>query len=382
MDTSINLTSIFGTDFVGVVLLLIILLTKGWNLPARKKESRILLVMVIASIVNCLGDAMVSLFDGREGSLMRAVCFVGNTYLYLYNLMVGIAIIYLIVNHIDKTVPPLQIAFFTILGLVELILLTLNIFYPVVFRIDDNNVYHREKYFFVFLLAGALLIVYGYTYYFVSKLKNPSLRYFPVWQFLTPILMAIIIQSYVYGVSLLPVGFALAFTGLVICLQNECIYIDKLTGVYNRYELEKVNKSVSFFKQEQIGALMLDLNGFKAINDNYSHEEGDAALVAFADILVGVIGSEGIVIRFAGDEFIIIIRRFKGKSIEDYKTRIREAVAEYNKTSGKPYPLAVAVGGDVFPSNAGESDFVAKIDHLMYKDKEEYYKTHPKERKS
>ena len=123
MDTSINLTSIFGTDFVGVVLLLIILLTKGWNLPARKKESRILLVMVIASIVNCLGDAMVSLFDGRGGSLMRAVCFVGNTYLYLYNLMVGIAIIYLIVNHIDKTVPPLQIAFFTILGLVELILL-------------------------------------------------------------------------------------------------------------------------------------------------------------------------------------------------------------------------------------------------------------------
>jgi len=382
MDTSINVTSIFGTDFVGVVLLLIILLTKGWSLPARKKESRILLVMVIASVINCLGDALVSLCDGREGNLMRAICFVGNTYLYLYNLMVGIAIIYLIVNHIDKTVPPLQIAFFAVLGLVELSLLTLNIFYPVVFRIDDHNVYHRERYFFVFLLAGALLIVYGYTYYFVSKLKNPSLRYFPVWQFLTPILMAIIIQSYVYGVSLLPVGFALAFTGLVICLQNECIYIDKLTGVYNRYELEKVNKSVSFFKQEEIGALMLDLNGFKAINDNYSHEEGDAALVAFADILVDVVRSEGIVIRFAGDEFIIIIRRFKGRSIEEYKSRILEAVAEYNKTSGKPYPLAVAIGGDVFPSSAGESDFVAKIDHLMYKDKEEYYKTHPKERKS
>ncbi|MBO4687145.1 MAG: GGDEF domain-containing protein [Clostridiales bacterium] len=378
MDTSINLTSIFGTDFVGVILLLIVLLTKGWSLPARRKESRIILVMVIASIVNCLSDALVSLCDGRTGGLMRNICIIGNTYLYLYNLIVGIAIIYMIVSHIDKTVPALQIVFFAVLGVVELTLLTLNLFYPLVFRIDENNVYHRCSYFFVFLLAGALLIVYGYTYYFVSKIKNPSLRYFPVWQFLTPILLAIVVQSLIYGVSLLPVGFALAFTGLVICLQNECIYIDKLTGVYNRYELEKFNKSASPFKHEEIGVLMLDLNGFKAINDNYSHEEGDCALVAFADILVSVIQSEGIVIRFAGDEFIVILRRFRGKSIETYKERILRAVADYNDVSGKPYHLSVAVGGDIFPYNVQESDFVAKIDHLMYVDKEAYYKDHPK----
>ena len=380
MDTSINLTSIFGTDFVGMILLLIILMTKGWSLPARRKESRIILVTIIASIFNCLADALVSLCDGRAGATMRYISIIGNTYLYLYNLLVGIAIIYLIVNHIDRAVIPLQIAFFTILGVVELTLLTLNLFYPLVFRLDENNVYHRCSYFFVFLLAGGLLILYGYTYYFVSKIKNPSLRYFPVWQFLTPILMAVVVQSMVYGVSLLPVGFALAFTGLVICLQNECIYIDKLTGVYNRYELEKFNKSASLFKQEEIGVLMLDLNGFKAINDNYSHEEGDCALVAFADILVNVIRSEGIVIRFAGDEFIVIIRRFRGRKLEEYKTRILSAVDDYNAVSGKPYKLSVALGGDIFPYNSQEADFVAKIDHLMYEDKEEYYKEHPKQR--
>ena len=244
--------------------------------------------------------------------------------------------------------------------------------------------YHRDNYYIVFLMGGLLLIIYGYTYYFVSKLKNPSLRYFPVWQFLTPIVLALLIQTLVYGVSLQPVGYAIAFAGLVICLQNECIFIDKLTGVYNRYELDNYRKTFMHLRREKVAALMLDLNGFKAINDNYSHAEGDQALIAFADILQKVTRSEGIVIRFAGDEFIVIIRRFKDENIEAYKKKILDAVDAYNETSDKPYKLSAAVGGAIFSESIDlddqDNDVVAKIDHLMYRDKEEYYKTHPKKR--
>ena len=380
----INLTSIFGTDFVGVFLLLIILLTKGWSLPARKRESRMLFVLISATIIYCIGDAFVSYCDGMGGSVLRAINVIGNTYLYIYNLVVGIGIIYLVVIHIDKAIPKLQLVFCCILGIVEITLLILNLFYPLVFHIDANNVYHRDNYYIVFLMGGLLLIIYGYTYYFVSKLKNPSLRYFPVWQFLTPIVLALLIQTLVYGVSLQPVGYAIAFAGLVICLQNECIFIDKLTGVYNRYELDNYRKTFMHLRREKVAALMLDLNGFKAINDNYSHAEGDQALIAFADILQKVTRSEGIVIRFAGDEFIVIIRRFKDENIEAYKKKILDAVDAYNETSDKPYKLSAAVGGAIFSESIDlddqDNDVVAKIDHLMYRDKEEYYKTHPKKR--
>ncbi|MBO4494522.1 MAG: GGDEF domain-containing protein [Clostridiales bacterium] len=380
MDTTLNLTSVFGTDFAGVILLLVILLTKGWSLPARKKESRIILMMIVLSVFNCLCDALTALLDGRTGFGIRVILLTGNTYLYLYNLIVGISIIYLVVQHIDKTVPKLQVAFFAVLGAVEVTLLICNIFKPLVFSLDENNVYQRGPYYMVFLLAGFVLIFYGYTYYFVSKIQNPALRYFPVWQFLSPIVLAVVIQTALYGVSLLPVGFAIAFVSLVICLQNECIYIDKLTGVYNRYELDKFKKIFPKLKKEKIAAMMLDLNGFKAINDNFSHEEGDAALVAFADILVKVIRNDGLVMRFAGDEFIVIIRKCKDEDIGKYKERIKAAVDEYNETSGKPYPLSVSIGGDVFSYSPEESDFIAKIDQLMYTDKEKYYKEHPKQR--
>ena len=374
----INLTSIFGTDFAGVFLLLIILLTRGWSLPARRKESQIIFVLVIATIFYCAGDAFVSLCDGKTGRYLRELNILGNTYLYLYNLIVGVGIIYLVVNHIDQTVPKLQIVFFVLLGTIATVLLVLNFFYPLVFHIDSANVYHRDNFYAIFMIAGGMLIIYGYSYYFLSKLKNPSLRYFPVWQFLTPIVMAMLIQAFVYGVSLQPIGYAIAFAGLVICLQNECIYIDKLTGVYNRYELDNIKKTLLHLKKEKVAALMLDLNGFKAINDNFSHAEGDAALIAFADILTSVVKTEGIVIRFAGDEFIIIIRRFKEDSIDRYRDLILAAVDKYNETSGKPYKLSAAIGGDIFTHTGEEDDVIAQIDHLMYKNKKEYYKTHAK----
>ncbi len=379
MDTAIDLTSIFVSDGIGVLLLIVILATRGWSLPARKKESFMLFIIIVSSITNCLMDALMSYYDGLPGDAVYAISMMGNTYLFLYNLIVGIGIIYLIVIHVDKSFPKLQGIFFLILTVIEVSILIINFFQPLVFSIDENNIYHRGSFYWIFVLAAFILITYGYIFYLVSKVKNPSLRYFPVWQFLMPILIGMILQSTIFGISLQPVSFAIAFCGLVICLQNECIYIDKLTGVYNRYELDALGKGLVMRKSERIAGIMLDLNGFKQINDTYSHEEGDQALVDFARILVNVIRGEGVVIRLAGDEFVVIMRRFKGENIDGIRSSILEAVEDYNKNSGKPYKLSTAIGGSIFElGGEGTRDFLGKIDHLMYKDKNDYYKYHSK----
>ena len=126
---------------------------------------------------------------------------------------------------------------------------------------------------------------------------------------------------------------------------------------------------------------MLDLNGFKAINDNYSHEEGDQALIAFAGILNEVFGAVGTVIRFAGDEFVVLMHKAIESDIEIYKQKTMDAVERYNESSGKPYKLSAEVGGKVFDfSKEDTQDLVVVIDTLMYKDKTDYYKDHKKER--
>ena len=381
MDTAINMQSVYVTDFVGVAILLIILVTRGWNLPTRKEESRILLILLILSTFNCFADVFVFASDGKAGSMYYSINLIGNTYLYLYNMIVGIGIIYLIVKHIDRKATGLHMIFFWLLCIIEAALLIINVFKPVVFEIDQTNTYHRGTYYLLFVVIGFVLILYGYAYYIISKFRNPSLRYFPVIEFLAPILLGNIIQMKIYGISLLPVSFTIAFAAIVISLQNECIYVDKLTGVYNRYELDKFVKKRHFRRNVKIVALMLDLNGFKSINDDYSHEEGDKALIAFANILVDAIGSEGIVVRFAGDEFIIIMPKFKDIVLADYKRRILEKVDEYNKTSGKPYKLSTAVGGRIFdPHKDDMNDLVNRIDSLMYEDKDKYYEQNERKR--
>lgn len=381
MDSVINLQAVYVTDLVGVAILLVILATRGWNLPARKEESRIIATLLVVSIFNCIADIYAFACDGMDGPFYYWILMISNTFLYLYNLIVGIGIIYLIIKHIDRQAKGWHIIIFWSLIIIEASLLIINFFVPVVFGIDGNNAYYRGTYYLLFVVAGFGLVLYGYGFYIINKIKNPSLRYFPVIGFLLPILIGNAVQMQIYGISLLPISFTVAFAAITISLQNECIYIDKLTGVYNRYELDKILKKRTFRKNVKIAALMLDLNDFKAINDNYSHEEGDEALLAFATILADTIGSEGVVVRFAGDEFIILMPKFEDISIDDYSGRINAALDAYNEASGKPYKLSAAIGGKVFDPLTDNMDNVLKdIDKLMYTAKREYYIKHDRRR--
>ena len=377
METAINMQSVYVTDLVGIAILVIIMITRGWSLPGRKLESRLMMALLAVSMFNCVADIYVFQCDGMPGRGYRAILMVGDTYLYLYNLIVGIGIIYLILLHIDRKTKGLHMILFWVLSVVEMVLLIVNLFEPIVFEIDENNIYHRGDYYILFVVLGFVLVFYGYTYYMIAKLRNPSLRYFPVMEFLAPVVVGNIVQMKIYGISLLPISFAVAFAAITIALQNECIYIDKLTGVYNRYELDKILKRRHYRRNEKLIAMMLDLNDFKSINDTYSHEEGDQALITFAKALMEAIGSEGLVIRFAGDEFIILIPVFKPVTIDDYKDRIHRKLDEYNETSGKPYKLSAAIGGRIFdPHTEKTSGIVNEIDSMMYKDKSDYYREH------
>jgi diguanylate cyclase (GGDEF)-like protein len=104
---------------------------------------------------------------------------------------------------------------------------------------------------------------------------------------------------------------------LVTYLENSgkdpsrLIFEDELTGLYNRRYLYHVFNSKIVWdslRQSHISLLMLDLDHFKSINDNYGHHAGDKALIWLSGHLKSVAGSNGMPIRYAGDEFMILLR--------------------------------------------------------------------------
>ena len=91
---------------------------------------------------------------------------------------------------------------------------------------------------------------------------------------------------------------------------SRLIFEDELTGIYNRrFLLNYFRYKVPWDSLENrpLSLLMMDLDRFKEINDNYGHEAGDQVLIWVASLIKEVSGDQGLAIRYAGDEFIILM---------------------------------------------------------------------------
>ncbi|RKM56637.1 GGDEF domain-containing protein [Butyrivibrio sp. X503] len=376
----IDITSVFASNIVGFLLMAGLLLSRGWRIQTKNSESGILLVMIFAVMVGCVFDPIASFLDGQPGNVSRMGVYVSNTLLFFLNIVIGPGYITLIERHINERQGIKQKFFIYSVCVVELLVLIINIFYPLVFYVNENNSYCRLSFYWLYIGAELFFLGYGLYVYIAAKKRGRFLKYFPAWQFLVPIIVGMIVQSCVYGISLIWPCVGVAFCEIAISLQNESIYLDKLTGAYNRFYLDEFI-NMARRRGGEYAALMLDMNGFKKINDNFSHAEGDNALIVIADILSNVVRSKGVVIRFAGDEFIIVLDSVTEEGVINCKKQIAEAIDDYNETSGKPYKLSAAVGGSVYDFDDPNADFISNIDKLMYADKAEYYKIHDRRKK-
>lgn len=108
----------------------------------------------------------------------------------------------------------------------------------------------------------------------------------------------------------------------------DALRIDKLTGIYNRRYFEEIIEKEILKAEGSMDSqylVMIDMDNFKGINDNYGHRVGDEILKYFAAVLRRGIGPKDIVARYAGDEFVMVIH---GGSMEDTEIRINN-IREY-----------------------------------------------------
>ncbi len=144
---------------------------------------------------------------------------------------------------------------------------------------------------------------------------------------------------------------------------NNRIYRDPLTGAYNRQYYEEQICHMS--RMEAVA--MIDADHFKRINDEYGHQVGDKALSAYAQGIFSVVRSTDILIRYGGDEFILLMPRVPKEAFIQRLDLIRQAV--YN-TKLEGYPrlnLSVSIGG-VYGVDQVE-DAIRIADREMYKAK-------------
>lgn len=142
---------------------------------------------------------------------------------------------------------------------------------------------------------------------------------------------------------------------------------DPLTGLLNRRgfykEFEKHDSG------EMLYVFSIDMDRLKYINDNFGHTEGDSAIKTVAAALL-YNGGDIACSRFGGDEFAVIASG-DGFSPEEYIANVRGYLDEYNRTSGKGYPVGISVGWESSaPGVAADIDeMIRTADARMYEDK-------------
>lgn len=146
---------------------------------------------------------------------------------------------------------------------------------------------------------------------------------------------------------------------------------DKLTKIPNRRflfkQLEEMLHNYSVDK-DQFALIFIDLDGFKAVNDNYGHETGDQVLITVANRLQDIINDDDIVARIGGDEFIIILPNIRNE--EDIKTvvnKINLSLKESMYINNNNCNIDSSIGVAVYPKDGTDSDtLIRNADYAMY----------------
>jgi diguanylate cyclase (GGDEF)-like protein/putative nucleotidyltransferase with HDIG domain len=168
---------------------------------------------------------------------------------------------------------------------------------------------------------------------------------------------------------------AVIHNSIVFEQTQEDSLTDPLTGLPNRRSMF-VHLSRELSRAErlksEVAVIVMDVDGFKSINDTYGHNVGDHALREVAAAMQETLRPYDLCVRYAGDEFIVVLADCSREAADLKRRELQSRIAEIELEvrAGKRVHLAISAGAAVFPQDGTTYEaLLADADHRMYRDK-------------
>ena len=371
-----NVIAVMTSDYIGFILILAMLSSSRIRRKGGGAEFRIMSFNGMLIAVACIIDFFAFFFDGKPGEISKVINLLANTFCFVANpLFVFSWCLYVDLKLYQSHARLKRIYRRACIPAIILACMALiNMFVPIIFYIDEVNTYHRLPLSYLFYAVDIGYLTFSYLTVRNFEKKYGKVRFFPLYLMLGPIVFGCAIQALFYGISLIWVSLAVGITAIYMATQNEFSYVDTLTGLYNRayldYQMEIMSKSSS----GNLGGIMIDIDYFKQINDTYGHSTGDEALIDVARILLFSKPDTGIAIRFAGDEFIVLMKNTNETQMKKIIEDIKAELDIFNETEGRQYKLSLSMGYSIYDRENDTMDsFFKHMDDNMYIEKSTHH---------
>jgi diguanylate cyclase (GGDEF)-like protein len=367
-----NLQAIIIADAFGLVILISLLVSLALTKQRRRLEDKLFMILIFVVMAANIIEPLGFYLDEKPGAFCGYTNLLGSTYLYMANIICGF-VWNLFVDlklYRDKDRLKKMLPLYGALPAVYSVLLLINLFVPFLFTVDETNTFRRLEWCWIMYLLVVISAGISIFIYCNYQRTHDRALFFPVWMFMIPVLVGSLAQGFFYGISTAWPSAAIGIVALYMSLQNEKTFTDPLTGLFNRLFLEHTLENA---KGTEYYGIMLDLNFFKNINDSYGHSAGDRALNEAGRIIKSAIHIKGSAYRYAGDEYVVMLRTSSEEDVIATEERIRTEADRFNAENKEPYKLSFAMGHAKLEKDDTQDGFLRKIDNAMYLDKQKVH---------
>ena len=253
------------------------------------------------------------------------------------------------------------------------------------FYIDADGHYQRGVLFFGDLIASYAYVACGVSFAIAKAVKADNLTERHKYTTIATAIIPTIILGVINNLLPYPYGLPTVFYGIIVSLlivfassSASRVTRDSLTGLLNRFAFDRllsstINKS-NRNDASSVFLLMIDINGFKGINDTYGHALGDEILIKVTSVMEKACQEYDATIgRWGGDEFIAFIETTEDSKAIRFQQVLKEKVQE--ECNDDPRVLvSISVGMAKLREYETTKHLFEEADHKLYEDKKKYHR--------
>lgn len=357
----------FQINIFAIMILIVIYLIIKMKSKVKSYGKKLLKIIIIASAVAIVVEPLTWIFDGMQFFGAFYLEYSTNFLLFMMGPILGGLMLSYVDYRIFKDLKRISTRiFYQGISIVTFVVLMINMFYPIYFEIDPvTNSFSSGDYKWIHYLGLASLYIYMFLFVILNRklIKLYVINIFLVL-FMLPII-GMVVQLFDSRLYFSWTSIVLGILVAYIFLETTSTEEDHLTKLYNRKSYENYVEHL-IEANKCFSVILIDLDNFKKINDQYGHNKGDQAIVAFAQVLQKVFHINSLVSRLGGDEFIVVVDTVDVE-LEKHIPKIDRLLKKHEDAVINR--LSFSYGYQEYSQKMTADELFTTVDNKMYKDK-------------